>query len=81
MTTYYRTVYQVEVLSIGPFDGGESLVNMSDLAAIAYEIDEGDCSGAVTEISSEEVTRERMAELLEAQGSEPEFLLGTEESE
>lgn len=66
----HRTVYQIEVLArIAPND-------MDDLDQIAYDIREGEASGAVTRISTEEVTPERMAELLTAQGSDPSFLLG-----
>lgn len=67
----YRTVFQIEVLSRGPYDPNE------DLEQINYDIVEGSCSGQVTKISSEAVTPEQMAELLTAQGSDPSFLLST----
>lgn len=66
-----RTVLQVEVLSNGRF----TWANLDD---VHESITHGDCSGRVTEISAEEVTPERMAELLLAQGSSPSFLLGEE---
>lgn len=69
--SYYRTVYEVEVLSaIEPND-------TDDLDQIAYDIREGEASGQVTRVSHEEVTTERMAELLTAQGSEPSFLISS----
>lgn len=56
---FYRTVITVEVLSEGPFHFG-------DLSDVHDAITTGDCSGNWEE-SSEEVSREKMRELLEAQ--------------
>ncbi|MGV8847217.1 hypothetical protein [Tessaracoccus sp.] len=69
----FRTVIHLEILSVGP------VPDETDLAVITYQMDQGDYSGMVIDSSSEEVTRERMAELLIAQGSDPEFLLGEED--
>jgi hypothetical protein len=68
---YYRTVIQVEVLSEYPLN--EMFQN--DLAAIAYAISEGDCSGEVTVTDSSELTGEEVAEALIAQGSDPGFFM------
>jgi hypothetical protein len=68
----FRTVVQVEVLSNGPYE-------MLSLEGLAHDITDGECSGDVKVVSEEEVSRDRMTELLEAQGSSPEFLLGDEE--
>lgn len=69
--SYYRTIIQVEVLSESPY----GVTNLED---IAYDIDQGGCSGVVKIVSSEEVSKEQMAELLIAQGSDPEFLIGND---
>ncbi len=66
---FYRTIIQVEVLS-------EDRFVWDSLSDVAEAIFDGDCSGNTTEISQEEVTPEAMAALLEAQGSDPQFLLG-----
>jgi hypothetical protein len=65
---YYRTVIEVEVLSAGPDDP-------EDLEQVHHDIGEGDCSGKWRITASEDVTADRLADLLEAQGSEPGFLL------
>lgn len=51
----YRTLYQIEVFSEGPFDPGTAESDRSDLAAIDHAINEGDCIGSVVEVSSEVV--------------------------
>lgn len=68
-TTLFRTVLQIEVLSVGPY-------KYIDLATLTCDVTEGDCSGAVDVIRTEVMTREAMAAALERQGSDPEFLLG-----
>lgn len=68
---FYRTVIEVEVLSEDPYV-------FNSLSNIAHDIRDGDCSGKVTVISQEEVSPDKMAELLTAQGSDPSFLLGEE---
>ena len=70
---FYRTVIQVEVLSQEPLPG------LIDLAGIAAEIVDGECSGSVQTISEEAVDGPTMARLLRAQGSDPEFLGLTED--
>lgn len=70
---FYRQVFEVEVLS-----EGEPLNNIN-LSDIYREIIDGCCSGAVKEIIREEVTADKIAELLKAQGSDPSFLLGEDE--
>jgi len=63
---FYRRVIQVEILSEEPYD-------QDDLTQIGNDIIEGDLSGYVTEISTENVDGPAMAQLLIKQGSDPEF--------
>lgn len=65
----YRTLFTIEVLS-------DRLVNDLSLKQIAEEIDTGDCSGKVECVKSERVSAQIMARSLQAQGSDPSFLLG-----
>ena len=51
----HRTVYTVEVFSIGPFDAG-----LDPLGNINYAIHEGDCIGNVEQTSIEAVPREEI---------------------
>jgi hypothetical protein len=44
-------------------------------------ITEGDCSGQYTVTKTEELDAEQMAKALEAQGSDPEFLLWDDEED
>lgn len=67
---FYRTVYQVEILSEEKFDesGGLSLTDIDE------EITIGHSSGRVIKlIDNEEKTGIEMAKLLQGQGSDPEF--------
>lgn len=66
MTKFYRTVYEVEILSEDKPATGLTLEEM------AYAITD-DCSGAYEVTVTEEKTGPEMAQLLIAQGSEPEF--------
>jgi len=72
----YRIVYSIEVLADSPLH--QEPLSLKD---IAYEITEGHASGQFLDTEVEEVSRERMSELLVAQGSDPSFLLGEEEEE
>lgn len=74
MSKYYKTIIEVEVLSEDPY-------NPEELEQIAADITTGDCSGKWTISSSEEVSKEKMTELLIAQGSDPEFLIREDEDE
>jgi hypothetical protein len=65
---YYRQVYVIEVL------GNELLIG-ANLNDINYHIHDGEYSGSVEETVQEEVSREKMIKLLEAQGSDPAFLV------
>jgi hypothetical protein len=68
---YYRNVIQVEILSTRQW-GDE----IDDLEIVNYAITEGNSSGYITRtVTNEEVTNERMAELLEAQGTDADFLI------
>jgi hypothetical protein len=69
MTTYYRRVLTLEVLS----DRRTDELSMADLA---YEITDGDASGAFLSDTTTEIGPEAMIGLLITQGSDPEFLLG-----
>ena len=63
---FYKTVVCVTVLSEDePWSG--------DLSWLSYDVTEGDCVGAGVDVSSEEVTAERMVTLLEEAGSDPSF--------
>lgn len=67
---FYRTVYQVEILSEEKFDdnGGMSLTDIDEAMT------NGDVSGRITTIvDNEEKTGSEIAVLLKAQGSDPEF--------
>jgi len=68
---FYRTVFRIEVL------GDESLIDesldMKDIHEMTYE---GPRSGRFLDTFEEEVTPAHMGHLLEAQGSDPQFLLG-----
>ena len=68
----YRTVITYEILS-------EESCDWDSLGDVAYAVKYGDCSGMRLDQTTEEVSRERMAELLEAQGSDPAFLLREDE--
>jgi len=68
---FYRVVYRYEVLADSPIH--QEPLSIED---IAYETREGHCSGVFLETEAEEVSPERMAELLKAHGSDPGFLLG-----
>ena len=64
---FYRTVVQIEVLSEEP------LSNEIDIGSLYYDITEGDCSGSTEVITRENVNGKRIADLLSAQGSDPQF--------
>ena len=64
---FHKTVFQIEVLSEDPYPEGRSLVD------IAYDITEGECSGRVHRVSSEELDGRAMANALIEQDSDPEF--------
>jgi hypothetical protein len=73
MTRYWKTTLTVVVLHED--DDPAIYDSLSDLSRIAYNVNEGDCSGQITQVVTEEVSEERMAQLLEEQGSDPEFLI------
>jgi hypothetical protein len=64
---YYRTLFQVEVLS------EDTSFTDTDLDAMHEAITTGDCSGVVRVEFVEEVDGPAMARLLLSQGSDPEF--------
>lgn len=57
----FRTVYQVEVFSEGPFEAAGGDNDPFDLSAINYAICEGDCVGSVNQVSSEVIPSELVA--------------------
>lgn len=65
---FFKTVFQIEVLS-----EDKPLNDVGSLHDIAYQIDEGDCSGVVKHIKSIRLTAEKAAKALIEQGSDPEF--------
>lgn len=67
---FHRYLYELEVLS------EEELPDM-DLAELAYEITDGQCSGVWHETKHEVVDGPAMAGLLQEQGSDPEFFMLT----
>jgi hypothetical protein len=71
--TYYRRVIVLEVLSDRP-------TGDLDLPDLAYEIAEGDSSGAILADQTDQVDADAVRGLLIAQGSDPEFLLGEDDS-
>lgn len=69
---FYRHVIQLEILSCGRLDPGQ----LGSLGGIGYGISEGHWSGDITTVAvNEQVTADRMAELLRAQRSDEDFLL------
>jgi hypothetical protein len=69
---FYRHVIQLEILSRGRVDPGQ----LGSFDGIRYEITEGHWSGDITAVAvNEQVTADRMAELLRAQRSDEDFLL------
>lgn len=64
---FYRTVIHVEVLSESPY------VFTGNLCDVAADISTGECSGVTRTIQEERCNGARMAQLLLAQGSDPEF--------
>ena len=65
---FYRTVIQFEILSEEPLTEPPLT-----LEQINYETMDGHCSGQFLETAYETVDGKRMAELLQKQGSDPEF--------
>ena len=65
--TFYRAVFQVELLSEEPIDQTMSLGD------IGYHMTEGHCSGVLTCEKHEEVDAVAMAKLLIKQRSDPDF--------
>lgn len=63
---YYKTEYRVIVLSEEPY-------NETKMDKIHYDIMYGECSGKLTQVSTEEVSEDEMAMLLMEQGSDPGF--------
>ena len=71
---FYRTTITFEVLSNEPIEDME----MQD---IVRECIEGRFSGDTKSFATEEVSKERMAKLLEDQRSDPSFLIDDDEEE
>lgn len=73
MDKLYKTVITIEVLSVG--DGPYGPIDVRDMA---QDITTGGCSGTYHVGASMELSELEMAAALEAQGSDPSFLLGDE---
>ena len=67
-TKFYRTEFKVVLLSDRP------MANL-DIRQIAMEMTTGDASGELKCVSAEEVPRDKISEMLIAQGSDPSFLI------
>jgi len=65
---FYKTIIQVEVLS-----EDNPIGDYVDLADLAYEITDGECSGNVEVKEKIELTGKQAADALENQGSDPSF--------
>ena len=68
MARFWKTIVTVEVLT-----KGELPPAYRRLEDVAYDIIEGDASGHTEYGPTVEVSRDEMAALLKAQGSDPEF--------
>ena len=66
---FYRTVLQVEILSHEPY-------TYLGLGQAHEDIIYGDCSGRVSEVSSQEISVEELREGCEEHGTDVEFFLG-----
>ena len=64
---FYVTKYVVTLLSEEPLKSAMSLEE------VAYAMNEGECSGEVEAFPAKKVGAKKMAKLLQAQGSDPEF--------
>jgi len=71
MTKYWRTVMQIEILSEG--EEAPSAGDLASLSIVDYQIRDGEWSGDVR-FKQFEIKPAKMAQLLIAQGSDPEFL-------
>lgn len=71
--TIYRTVFEVEVLSEGPFNPNGGDTDPFDLAAINYAITEGDCIGNCEQKSSDVVPDDEVVDALCAIGNTGSF--------
>lgn len=66
---YFKTVIQIEILSQEGYADC-----FPDIYSLYHDIVEKHCSYALDIVSDEEVTKEEMNKLLEAQNSDPQFL-------
>ena len=66
MAKFYKTVFRVTVLSERP-------ISSLSLSEVAYEIDEGDCSGEVEVLEAKSITPRQCAQLALKQASDPGF--------
>jgi hypothetical protein len=69
---FYRTVFEIEVLSDTP------IAPDTDLEDVLFECNNGGYSGRVSMTAGEVVSEPRMKELLQAQGSDPDFFVWNE---
>jgi hypothetical protein len=71
---FYKTEIKVIVLSEDPY-------NYESLSQVAFDIEEGECSGQVKVEKQSKLSGELMAQALQEQGSDPQFFQLTEEGE
>lgn len=71
---FFKTTYELEVLSDRDITG-------LDIQTLAYEITNGDFSGAFSVLRVERLNKEEVAAALIAQGSDPAFLLGEDDGQ
>lgn len=72
MTSYYRNLIQVEILSNTPWTDDQ----LQQLDVIHEAITDGDSSGMVAvQVQNEQLSREDMEHALTVQGSHPSFLI------
>jgi hypothetical protein len=64
----YKTIVEVEILSEEPFDE-----SVTDIQAIAYEINEGSWSGVTNVRRSSTLTGKKAIDAIKKQGSSPDF--------
>lgn len=76
MADIYRTVYQVEVFSEGPFQSASRDDDPFGLKDIDYAITDGDCIGNVELVSDEIVPPEKVEQELLRIGNDGTFFEG-----
>ena len=63
---YYRTLIQVEILS-------DDIYDFKNLEEVAYDIDQGDCSGKSQVLKQESIDEQEMVWFCDQHGTNPTF--------